>query len=525
MRTYRRKAKIAPSEELHRIYDAIEPIYKWTTLKFLISWLNCLIAPIIIGILQDVPIWNELSLVGFCCDMIKIIELIAHLLPWFLDKYINTNTTLETQRPSLGQSKLYICANVASVCPLVVVPIARACGVTGMPLAWICVARMLQVGDVVTIFQSLKLSLPRDSVFRNGTVSRVALVFVMTSIHASMLACAWFLISCPQRQNCPASNAWVSEDQVLNENSMFSDYIRSLHFVVQTLFTVGYGDIAPYSNGEIIFALFLVLNGSLFYGFLISSITSLISNKDISTKLFRSDMATLRQLLSMRDVPLELSTRVDGLFSFLFTRQSGLLESKFMDDIPAPLIRDIKRSFLPQLTAIPFFAHQSTRLVRHVVDRMLMRSYVPKSIVFFQNERRRELFVIRSGKLDIKVRSSLNVLFSYMAGEYVGDFQLIFGTPSEVTVESGAYTEVLVLTFEALVDAISSSGEVAKGQDFEKWLACQQPSLEATVTYHKQLLLRVIKVRTSMEEIKKKNKFAEMMADVPTGNITSIIFI
>lgn len=516
MRTYRRKAKIAPSEELHSVNDAIEPSNKWTILKFLVSWLNCLIVPILIGILQNIPLYNEIALAGFFCDMINGIELIILALPRYLEKYFNRIQKHESQY--LYHSKLSFCLNLISACPLLVVPIARACGGQGMTLAWLCAPRMMQIGEVARTFHSLKRSLPRDSIFRNGTVSRVALVFVLASIHASMLACVWFLISCPNRHDCPTANAWVAEDHVLIEDTYFSDYIRSLHFVVQTLFTVGYGDIAPRSDREIIFALFLVLNGSLFYGFLISSITSLISNKDISTKLFRSDMATLRQFLTMRDVPQELSTRVEGLFNFLFNRQAGLLESKFMDDLPVILVREIKRTYTSQLMTIPFFLHQSTRLVRHVMDRMVLRSYVPKAIVFFQNERKRELYVIRSGKLDIKVRSSPNALFSYMEGEYVGDFQLIFGTPSEVTVESGAYTEVLVLTFEALVEAISSSGEVVKGEDFEKWLMKQQSSLEDTVVSHKQLLLRVIKVRTSMEEIKKKNKFVDMMADAPTGN-------
>ena len=442
-------------------------------------------------------------------------KLLVITIPWLYELISHPfeSRLTQRQRRSLG----LIAIDVIPVFPLFAIPIARASGLSGLSLAYLCAPKMLQVCTVLQSFHSWKNMQSRDSMLRNGTVSRVVLIFVLTSIHASALACVWFLISCPHAHDCPTANAWVAEDEVLNTHSLFSRYIRSLHFVMQTLFTVGYGDVAPSTNGEIVFTLFLILNGSLFYGFLISAITSLISNKDITTKLFRADIATLRQFLLLRAIPPELTARIDGLFHFLFNRQSGLLESHFLPDVPAPLVREMKRVYVPQLAQIPFFTHQSSQLINQVADRLVLRSYVPKAVVLFQNERRRELFLIRFGKLDIKVRASPNALFSFMAGEYVGDFQLIFGTPSEVTVESGAYSEVLVLSFEGLAEAIAASGAVSSENEFEGWLARQQESLEATITYHKQLLLRVIKVRTSMEEVKKKNKLAEMMADVAVG--------
>ena len=54
----------------------------------------------------------------------------------------------------------------------------------------------------------------------------------------------------------------IINDHVLHENNIFSDYIRSMYFILQTLFTIGYGDVSPVNDIEILFTLFLILNGS-----------------------------------------------------------------------------------------------------------------------------------------------------------------------------------------------------------------------------------------------------------------------
>jgi hypothetical protein len=57
-------------------------------------------------------------------------------------------------------------------------------------------------------------------------------------------------------------------------------YLVSLYWAFTTLTTVGYGDIAAFSDSEIILSLIWMLFGVGIYSFIIGSLTSVLSNYD-----------------------------------------------------------------------------------------------------------------------------------------------------------------------------------------------------------------------------------------------------
>ena len=59
-------------------------------------------------------------------------------------------------------------------------------------------------------------------------------------------------------------------------------YVSSFYFTVTTIVTVGFGDIHPYSVGEKIVTIFLMLIGVISFSFATGSLSSIISNYDAS---------------------------------------------------------------------------------------------------------------------------------------------------------------------------------------------------------------------------------------------------
>jgi len=112
---------------------------------------------------------------------------------------------------------------------------------------------------------------PKATAEENATLSRMTIVVLFTGVYGSVMACAWFRLGCKREAFSSTANAtaristqlgacvqrsdsWISLDSVLDSSSTLSSYIRSLHFVAQTLFTVGFGDIYPVSHAEHVFA-------------------------------------------------------------------------------------------------------------------------------------------------------------------------------------------------------------------------------------------------------------------------------
>jgi hypothetical protein len=104
--------------------------------------------------------------------------------------------------------------------------------------------RLLRLQDLVAIYHTLKFKFTDLAALHNDTINRCFMTAVFTSIYASSLAAIWFYLSCRRQHQCSSeedNDSWVGRDEVLREQDVFSIYIRSMHFIIQTLFTVGYG--------------------------------------------------------------------------------------------------------------------------------------------------------------------------------------------------------------------------------------------------------------------------------------------
>jgi hypothetical protein len=98
------------------------------------------------------------------------------------------------------------------------------------------------------------------------------------------VACLWFIIhrelesdvestwatqDCPYENGCTSTwNATVGKHDICSV-SMTNCYVRSLHFSITTLSTVGYGDITPATELETIWENIVVLIGACFLAGLI----------------------------------------------------------------------------------------------------------------------------------------------------------------------------------------------------------------------------------------------------------------
>ncbi len=313
----------------------------------------------------------------------------------------------------------------------------------------------------------------------NHAAYRIVSLLIFASIYASTAACLWFNLACIKLESVsyfsPTTTngegdalsvcspkvltSWISNDEVIVPAHTLSAYLRSLHFVMQTLFTVGFGDIWPVSSEEFGFALVMIMISSLFYAVLISSITSLLANRKVTTKKFRKDLDVLKRYLSLRHCPKALLDRIREFQEFLFTRQYGLQEHTFLDCVPRAIVYDIKRQCGGEmLRRVPFFKRQSDYFLQCCVERLTFRCYAPGNFLYRQEEKLRELIIVRSGRVDILVSDNVQALFTLVTGDHTGDFQLLFGTPAEFSAQANGYLETMVLTWDAFTVALALSG-------------------------------------------------------------------
>ena len=83
------------------------------------------------------------------------------------------------------------------------------------------------------------------------------------------------------------SKSWVSFTHIDDQATAFTIYILSAYWAAATMTSTGYGDITAKSSLEEIIVLFVLIIGLLMYGYCLSSIAAILTNK-LSAKQVQS---------------------------------------------------------------------------------------------------------------------------------------------------------------------------------------------------------------------------------------------
>jgi hypothetical protein len=90
-------------------------------------------------------------------------------------------------------------------------------------------------------------------------------------------------------------------------------FTRSLYYMVQTLFTIGYGDsVVPAGDSldEMALGSCFMIVGVFGYGLIVANMTSVIANLDVVSNRYRHEMDLLAKWMVIRSMPEALQHRI-----------------------------------------------------------------------------------------------------------------------------------------------------------------------------------------------------------------------
>ena len=457
----------------------------WDVFIFMVIWYNSLVTPIRIFIMKgqnstpDVLVYADLLF-----DYIFLVDTILHLFRPYTDEDTGQTVTDPSAliHKYLGSYIFYL--NAIACVPILKTPLTPLLSVKGeeVLIANFNFLRMVRILHFPSQFDELKKYLSRKGPV-NESVFRMWIILFFTFLLMCIFGCVYFGLStivvndiCPPSEQFAdtilAAEMWVADDYIIT-NVMDPDicnieetevkcddcpqslfFIRSIYFLMQTLFTIGYGDsvVPSRSASEIALACFFMLVGVFGYGLIIANMTSVLSNIDVVNMRFRHEVDIISRWLSFRSVPEPLRDQVTMCFTYLSRVQHGMLDGVLFSDLPPRLSQELADLNMSLLTKVPFFGpqHRSHLFLSRIVLALIRRVYPPGSYILYQNEKQRELIIVKSGRADVYIRGSKDAVGSLLPGDFIGDYELLFGTINQVGVRSPDFTEVLVLTFDGL---------------------------------------------------------------------------
>nr|CAG6018900.1 unnamed protein product [Menidia menidia] len=286
------------------------------------------------------------------------------------------------------------------------------------------------VAGISSLFSSLKvvrlLRLGRvarklDHYIEYGAAVLVLLVCVF-GLAAHWLACIWYSIGdyevidedtnsvrldswlyllgetvgTPYRFNASGTGRWEggpSKDSV---------YITSLYFTMTSLTSIGFGNIAPNTDGEKIFAVAMMMIGSLLYATIFGNVTTIFQQMYANTNRYHEMLNSVRDFLKLYQVPKGLSERVMDYIVSAWSMTRGIDTDKVLQICP----KDMRADICVHLNRKVFKEHPAFRLASDGCLRALAMEFqtihsAPGDLIYHAGESVDSLCFVVSGSLEV----------------------------------------------------------------------------------------------------------------------------
>ncbi|CAM5123443.1 unnamed protein product [Eretmochelys imbricata] len=203
-------------------------------------------------------------------------------------------------------------------------------------------------------------------------------------------------IGAPYRYNTSGSGQWEGGP------SKDSLYISSLYFTMTSLTTIGFGNIAPTTDGEKIFSVAMMMVGSLLYATIFGNVTTIFQQMYANTNRYHEMLNNVRDFLKLYQVPKGLSERVMDYIVSTWSMSKGIDTEKVLSICP----KDMRADICVHLNRKVFNEHPAFRLASDGCLRALAVEFqtihcAPGDLIYHAGESVDALCFVVSGSLEV----------------------------------------------------------------------------------------------------------------------------
>lgn len=216
-----------------------------------------------------------------------------------------------------------------------------------------------------------------------------------------IFACFWHLLAIKTL----GIDNWIY-DLNLHDKGIYMHYITSLYWVVQTIITVGYGDIKISTLTERVVAMIAMFIGVIFFSVTIGSLTTILNQVDERSKKYEDKLNTLIKLKHRLKLDSATYENLRKLIKFGVYRQDENYK-KFLEFLPDIVASELGYIiYKPLVKGIGFFENAKKEFISTIVPELKTCMFAKNEVVFREGESSKEMYFIKKGKV------------SYMLAEY-----------------------------------------------------------------------------------------------------------
>lgn len=394
---------------------------------------------------------------------------------------------LDREKIAKNYLKLWFWIDLASSFPFGI--IADAIGNDSLlSLRFIRIVRLSRLFKLVRLAKLKRLQKQFEELdLSPNLVNMFSLIFQITFV-AHVMACFWFYLSTkdvtgvegpsieyedadwselPQQ----AQVTWVTSNN-LQHSPVLDQYCASFYWVITTMLSIGYGEIAGTNNIERIYCIFTMLVGGVIFGAVIAQVTSIIENQNPQLRAYKMRMDECKAYLAEKKLPEHTRVQVLENYSYYLQRKSTFSEAVILGSLPPDIVTKIVyETYYREICGISLFSEAATvserRFVVHLIRNIKPQKANRGDVIFNAGDVSEHIVFLMSGLVRI---SQLNdgtqeVVAGYTSkGGFFGDFEC-----GKRTLRLADYKAAMHCTLLSIPMAVFEEAEFLYPQAAVKW--------------------------------------------------------
>jgi len=381
----------------------------------------------------------EASVMGFWFWLETFIDLafIVDVGINFFTSYTDDDTgKLVVDLPTIAQSYIFgwFSLDLVSSIPFDFIQYASGAGDTG-DYGVASSAKTLKTGRLIKVLRIFKLSkllrlaravnvgrrLEENLDLVGRAPIKIFKIVFATLFMSHIFACGWAGMARVNGERTFMTNSWASMWGVTT-SGITKEYLSALYWSVTTLTTVGYGDISPQDNAEMIFAAFAMIAGGAFYGYIVAKLAALMQGIDANARVYHERMDAIVSYMRQRNFPKQLFHRVSRYYQHYFQRKTALDESAILAGLSDALQLDVCRYLAHDMFDRSYlFSEMPDGVLTRLLNELMPIKSTPDEVIFQMGDPGKDLFIITLGNVFAFDRNG-DILMDYASGSVFGEF-------------------------------------------------------------------------------------------------------
>lgn len=331
--------------------------------------------------------------------------------------------------------------------------------------AWGLDKVILRLPRLLRLHRLLELRSTTETHSRFPNFLRLCFLVAMVLLIFHWNACFYFLLS---KWIGFGSDTWVYPKLTSpGFDSLTRQYLFSLYWSSRML-TTGETENPPQTNLELFFVTTDLTVGFLVFAAIVGQFGSMITHMLLVRREFLGQAEAVKQYMIFHGVGDDLQKRVVAWFDYLWeTKKSSLDRDSVLCKLPKTLKTEIAvQVHLATLKQVKVFADVEPGLLKEIVLKLRSQVYSPGDYICKKGEPGREMYLVRSGRLQVIQEDTEAVIATLYEGSYFGEISILnlsdTGNRRTANVRSEGYSELLCLSKEDLLEALTEYPEARK---------------------------------------------------------------